>query len=515
MTSDAAGTPETREQTPERVRRAGRAVMIGSALGVAGQLLFYDVGLGINFPIAILLLLGGGWTARRPGIRPSLTDAWLGPGAVVLAAFAALRSDTTLLMLDVLAALALSGAALATFGGREIVRQPLGSIVRTGFAVAGWVGGGAVAALAALAGARRAVPGAQHTREQARPFVPVLRGLLIAAPILVVFVTLFASADPIFARTVEDLVGLDLDLGNVTGRLVLAAAIAWIATGAVAMAASSPPAPVESAGRGRAAWRLGTTEAVTVLVLVNAVFAGFVALQAAYLFGGLDTMQAIGLSYAEYARRGFFELVAVAVLAVGLAVALDRLTRTRSSWLIGAGVTLMTLTGAVLVSSAFRMRLYQEAYGWTELRLYVLATIALLAVVLLAMVTGLLLDRVRWIGHVAIVAGLVIGIGLNVIGPVRFITDQNVARLADPSLVPEHGTAGLDELYLASLGDDAVPALLRALPLLDGKRAEWLGLDLGLRLHRLREPGLEAWQAWNLGREVARDALASADLGTP
>ena len=55
---------------------------------------------------------------------------------------------------------------------------------------------------------------------------------------------------------------------------------------------------------------------MTILVLVNAVFTGFVALQAAYLFGGLDTMQAIGLSYAEYARRGFFELVAVAALAV-------------------------------------------------------------------------------------------------------------------------------------------------------------------------------------------------------
>lgn len=507
-----AGTPETREETPERIRRAGRVVMVGAALGVAGQLLFYDVGLGINFPMAILLLLGGGRAARRPGVRPSLTDAKLGPGAVVFAAFAALRSDATLLMLDVLTALALSGAALATFGGREVVRQPLGSIVRTGLAVAGWVGGGAAAA---LRGARRAVPGPQHTRDQARPIVPVLRGLLIAAPILVVFVTLFASADPIFARTVEDLVGLDLDLGDLTGRLVLAAAIAWIATGAVAMAASSPPSPVESPGRGRGAWRLGTTEAVTVLVLVNAVFAGFVAVQAAYLFGGLDTMQAIGLSYAEYARRGFFELVAVAVLAVGLAVALDRLTRTRTSWLIGAGVTLMTLSGAVLVSSAFRMRLYQEAYGWTELRLYVLATIALLAVVLLAMVAGLLLDRVRWIGHVTVVAALVIGIGLNVIGPVRFITDQNVARLADPSLVPEHGTAGLDELYLASLGNDAVPALLRALPLLNGKRAEFLRLDLGLRLRDLRDPGLEAWQAWNLGREVARDALESADLGTP
>lgn len=512
MTAGAAEAPDTRDATPERIRRAGRVVMNGAALGVAGQLLFYDVGLGINFPIAILLLLGGGWAARHPGSRPSLTDAWLAPGAVVFAAFAALRSDATLLMLDVLTALALSGAALATFGGREIVRQPLGSIVLTGFAVAGWVVGGAVAA---LAGARRAMPRAQPSRDRARTIIRVLRGLLIAVPILVVFVTLFAAADPIFARTVEDLVGLDLDLGDLTGRLVLAAALAWLATGAVALAASNAPASVASPVRWRGAWRLGTTEALTILVLVNAVFAGFVALQAAYLFGGLDTMQAIGLSYAEYARQGFFELVAVAALAVGLAVALDRLPRTRSSWLIGSGVMLMTLTGAVLVSSALRMRLYQEAYGWTEFRLYVLATIALLAVVLLAMIAGLLRDRVRWIGHVTVVAGLVIGIGLNVIGPVRFITDQNVARLADPSLVPETGTAGLDELYLVSLGDDAVPGLLRALPMLDDEREEYLRWELGFRLHRLRDPGLEAWQAWNLGRAVARDALESANIATP
>jgi hypothetical protein len=511
MTADAAGTPDTRDESPERIRRAGRVVVIGAALGVVGQLLFYDTGLGVNFPIAILLLLGGGWSARRPGVRPSLADAWLVPAAIVFAAFAALRSDTTLLMLDVLIALGLSGAALATFGGGEFVRRPLTAIVRTGFAVAGWVGGGSVGA---LTGARRAMPAARRTRDRAWPIVPVLRGLLIAAPIVVVFVTLFASADPIFARTVEDLAGLDLDLGDATGRLVLATAIAWIATGAVAMAASSPPANVEAPARGTSGWRLGVTEAVTVLILVNAVFAGFVALQAAYLFGGLDTMQAIGLSYAEYARRGFFELVAVAVLAVGLAVAIDRLARTRTCWLIGAGVALMTLTGAVLVSSAVRMRLYQEAYGWTELRLYVLATIALLAVVLLAMVAGLLLDRVRWIGHVAIIAGLVIGIGLNLIGPVRFITEQNVARLADSSLVPEHGSAGLDELYLASLGNDAVPGLVRLLPLLDDGRAEYLRLDLGLRLRDLREPGLEAWQAWNLGRETARSALeAAADDG--
>jgi F0F1-type ATP synthase assembly protein I len=512
MTADAGGAPGTRDETPERIRGAGRVVLIGAALGVAGQLLFFDVGLGVNFPIAILLLLAGGWVTRRPGVRPSAADAWLGPAAVAFAGFAAVRADATLVRLDVLTALGLSGAALATFGGREIVRRPLSAVLQAGFTVAGWVGGGAVAA---ALDARRALPPRRRTADRARPFVPVLRGLLIAAPVLVVFVTLFASADPIFARTVEDLVGLDLDLGDVTGRLVLTAAIAWLATGAVAMAASRPPAVIEDVAHASTAWRLGTTEAVTVLVLVNAVFAGFVALQAAYLFGGLDTMQAIGLSYAEYARRGFFELVAVAVLAVGLVIAIDRLARTRPSRLIGSGVALMVLTGAVLVSSAHRMRLYQEAYGWTELRLYVLATIAILAVVLIGMVTGLLVDRVRWIGHVAIIAGLVVGIGLNVIGPVRFITEQNVARLADPSHVPGHGSAGLDELYLASLEDDAVPGLVRALPLLDDERADYLRFDLGLRLRQLREPGLEAWQAWNLGRERAREALESADLTSP
>ena len=497
---------------PDRIRHAGRVVALGVALGFVGQLLFFDVGLGINLAIGIVLLLVGGWAARRPGVMPSLVDAWLAPAAVLFAVFAALRADRTLVTLDLLAALTLSGAAIATFGGREVVSRPLRSVMGAGFTVVGWAGGGAVTA---LQGARRQLPGAERTRDRVRPAVPVVRGLLIAAPILVVFVSLFASADPIFARAVEDLVGIDLELGDATGRVVLAAALGWLATGLLAMSASRAADPTPTSLSTASAWRLGRTEALTVLLLVNAVFAGFVALQAAYLFGGLDTLQAVGLSYAEYARRGFFELVAVTMLAIGLTVALDRLARPRTAWLIAAGIGLMSLTTVVLASSVLRMRLYQEAYGWTELRLYVLAVIVLLAIVLLAMIAGLLLDRVRWIAHVAVIAGLVIGVGLNVIGPVRFVTEQNVARLADPSLVPEHGTAGLDELYLTSLGDDAVPGLLRAIGLLDSDRAAYLRMDLEFRLRELRESGLEAWQAWNLGREVARDALEAAELGSP
>ena len=69
--------------------------------------------------------------------------------------------------------------------------------------------------------------------------------------------------------------------------------------------------------------RLGSIEAATVLWLVVALFAAFVVLQLAYLFGGRDTLSVAGLTYSDYARRGFFELVAVAVLAGTLVVALD------------------------------------------------------------------------------------------------------------------------------------------------------------------------------------------------
>jgi len=121
---------------------------------------------------------------------------------------------------------------------------------------------------------------------------------------------------------------------------------------------------------------------------------------------------------------------------------------------------------------------------------------------------------VRWMGHVLIVTGLVVGLALTLIGPVRFITEQNVARALDPSLVPPNGSSGLDVSYAVSLGDDAIPELVRALPALDEPSARLLSESLSFRLDELEsDPGLNAWQAWNAGREAARDALEAARAG--
>ena len=510
MTTDVTvrtGAAPARAEPMPTIHRAGRVLLAAGALGVIGQILFFGVGLGINFPLAIGLLLAGGWLIRRPTGSIDRRDLWLAPASLALAAFAAVRADPTIVALDVLTAIALAVGALASFGGRTVTPRPFWALASLAPGLIAWVAGGAV-----LVGssARRHLPPASGIARRAAPAAPVLRGLLIAVPIAIVFVALFSAADAVFARLVGDVFGIEIDLGDAGWRLALAAVLAWLAAGAFGIVASEPPdaAPATPS----VGWRIGSTEVVTVLLVVNAIFLIFVGLQAAYLFGGLDTLEASGLSYAEYARRGFAELVVVAFLAGSLIIGADRLARRRSIGVRAGAMGLTVLTGVVVASAALRLMLYQDAYGWTELRLYVLATIAWLAIGSAAVVLTIALDRVRWIGHVLVVAALAVGLVLNVLGPARFITEQNVARLLDPSLVPPNGQTGLDASYVAGLGDDAVPSLIEALPALDNASGSLLSASLNVRLAELRrEPGLNAWQAWNAGREAARAALEAAE----
>jgi hypothetical protein len=305
--------------------------------------------------------------------------------------------------------------------------------------------------------------------------------------------------------------------------------VGWVVTGLLAVAAGclEPGSPFErrpepmpqSLGAAAAdppvTWpdaqlpRLGTTEAATILTAVDVLFAVFVVLQLGYLFGGLDTLAATGLPYAQYARSGFFELVQVAVLAGALLVTVHGLAAVRTTWIVGAGLTLAGLTAVVLASAFLRLRIYQDAYGWTELRFYVLATIAWLAIGIGITVILLARNRMRWLLHGLAISAVAILVAVNVVGPARLIAEQNVARLLNPSLVPADGRTGLDVQYARLLGDDAVPALVTALPGLTGADRADLQQLLDARRRALADGSTAGWPSWNLGRELARQALTS------
>lgn len=495
---------------------ARRLLVVALVLGIAAELLLVDSALGLNVPVLVGLTLAGGWLLRRRDRAPDPLDAWLPVTAIVLAAFVAVRADPFLAVVDSAGAAVFAGASMAAFSGLAVTRRSAAVVI----AMAAW---GVEALVAGTARALRI--GRPAVRDVSARWPSWLggvgRGLMLAIPLVIIFIVLFASADPIFGRGVDDVLGLRLDLGDLPGRMLFILGCAWLAGGLLSIAAGGLP-DVERASLGAAAQSpalararervLGSTEAIVILAAVDLVVLAFVGLQIAYLFGGLDTLAAAGMTYSDYARRGYFELVAAAALAGGLLMGLELAVRGRPRVFVALETILVGLTLVVLASAALRLQLYQDAYGWTELRLYVAASIAAMAASLAVMAGLILRDRMGWLGHAMAVIGVVSLIALNLVAPAAFVAERNLERAIDPSLVPPDGYVGLDWPYLDGLPNDAVPAMVAALPRLSTGDATAVRRILDDRRRELATASeLQGPAAWNVGRERARAALATLD----
>ena len=490
---------------------ARRLLVVSLAIGIAVDVLLDGPAFGINVPIAIVIVVTSAWLVRRRDRAPDPLDAWLPVSALVLAGFAAVRADPVV-ALDVTAALVFAGASVAAFSGLAVTRRSAAIITMIGV----WVIEGVVI------GCGRAVAAARPARDEQAPRVPswaapLGRGLFLGVPLALMFAVLFASADPIFRRGFLDVLGLQIDLGDLPGRVLFIGAATWFAAGLLGIAAVGIPA-MERSSLGAASRTvspplermLGATEALVVLVAIVVVFGLFVLLQLAYLFGGQDTLAAAGMTYSAYARRGYFELVAAAGLAGGLLVVLELLVMQRTKAYVALAVALIGLTGVVLASAAMRLQLYQDAYGWTELRLYVAVSIVAMAASLVALAAFIVTARTHLIGHALAVIGVVSLIGLNVLAPSAFVAARNVDRVIHPELVPPDGDRTLDLSYLNVLADDAVPVLVRALPSLPASDAADMRVILDRRRAELAsDPTLTSPAAWNVGREAAKAALST------
>ena len=270
-----------------------------------------------------------------------------------------------------------------------------------------------------------------------------------------VFGGLLVEADPVFGRLVEQAIDLDLDPLISHGAVIVL--WAWLACGL--LRALCRPAEAPSAAP-RGGGRFGLGEVGTVLAVVDLLFLAFVAVQFRYLFGGAELVRELtGLSYAEYARRGFFELVAVAALSLPLLLLADwsldqrdavRVRRFRQL----AGLMLLLLD-VMLASALFRMRLYTAEYGLTELRFYTTAFMGWLVLVFGWFVATVLRGRRERFGTGALLAGWLLLAGLNLANPDAIIARVNLERaaLGRP----------LDGTYAVGLSADALPVLRRGL----------------------------------------------------
>jgi Domain of unknown function (DUF4153) len=228
--------------------------------------------------------------------------------------------------------------------------------------------------------------------------------------------------------------------------------------------------------------RLGGTEVAIVVGALDALFVAFVAVQARYLFGGSDVVLAHAhLTYAQYARHGFFSLLAATALVVPVVLTACAVVRDRLGLVRALCGVLVALELVVAASALQRMRVYVHEYGLTELRLYATGVILWLAVVLAWAVPTILRGRGRRFAVGAVVAGFVATAALNVVNPDALIARSDLDR-SKP-----------DTAYVLGLGADAVPVLLERLPSIRDR--DLRRRIAGTLLQRYPGDGLLDWNA--------------------
>jgi hypothetical protein len=336
-------------------------------------------------------------------------------------------------------------------------------------------------------------------RRRARRLAPALRGAAIGAALLGVFGSLFLSADAAFARLAEDLLVPSWDLSLMPARVVVFGTVLLLC-GALALAGPSyAVAGLVSGATASPRRRLGRTEWGIALGLLDLLFLAFVLVQLTVLFGGRDhVLQTAGLTYAEYARQGFFQLLAVGALTLGVVTGATRWSRREApadTRVLQALLGLLCLLTLVVLASALRrLTLYESVFGYTRLRLSVHATIMWMAAVFaLVLVAGVRM-RARWLPRTAVMLTAVSLLAFTLIDPDGLVASNNVRRYRE--------TGRIDVAYLSTLSPDAVPALAQ-LP------EPLRSCALAGPAASLSEPS--SWAGYNVGRETARNVLAAAE----
>lgn len=455
--------------------------------------------------VAALLLVGRppgiNWFLVAAAVAAAISVAWRRPaspsalvfGGVSLAfiATAAYTAAEWLLALNLVVAI---GLASLTFAPARTWTEFL-----LGFGAAWWR---APAALTWLLRTRHRL----HGRWAAPGALRFARGIALGGFLLVVFGALFASADRAFAQLADRvLVTPDMTFDLLLARLAVAGAVTLFAASLASFA------PALGVGRGGPSeWvdsikhelgeptrrrRLGRTEWITALSMLDALFALFVIVQVTVLFGGREhVLDTFGLTYAQYARSGFFQLVAVAeltLLVLGFIARYAERPRTRDTLLLRIlGGVLVALTLVVLASALKRLSLYEEVYGFTRLRLVVHAAILWFGVMFGVVAVAGARGSARWVPRAVVVISSLSLLAFSLIRPDAFIAGRNVERFEE--------TGKIDLAYLQRLSADAAPALAR-LP--EPERS--------CALQDLRYELGESESLWslNLARDTAREVL--------
>jgi len=484
---------------------------VALVLGWLWDFLFWEKTPGISFAIFVFLcVISGLFLLYLKNQKPSPKALFLLLPIVIFSILSFIRREPFSLLLSIGISLVLLQILAMTILGKSWLSYGLADYLMSWFRL--WQ---SVIIHPIIAISQVAEP--QSERKIKNPSIQishVVRGIIITLPILVIYTVLLCSADAIFAQKFQSLIDL-LSLEKLPEyilRLIAIFLIAYALAGAFYHAIEKSVSNVLYNENGSPFPKiLGFTESTVVLSGVILLFAAFVIVQFQYFFGGTANIHIDGYTYSEYARRGFGELVAVALLTLLLLLVMSQVSRrenlTQRKAFSILSLTMVALVGIILVSAFERLLLYESVYGFTRLRTYTHIFMIWLGILLTATVLLEIFNHLRFFANATLLVALGFSLTLNLLNVDGYIVQRNVQR--------DEEKYELDAAYLAQLSTDAVPGMVSLF------QSTFLSTDakdsLGASLVCMRqlEPSLQSpvknWQSFELSHWWARKAYQTID----
>lgn len=478
-------------------RERARVLLSGAlVVGVAGDLLLRTHEWRAGFTLWLVLSAAlATWLTEGDARERRLLI-----GGVALASLGlAVRDAEMLMAVDLLSVLCMGALVVWHGSGRRIAELTVVESIRAAvLAPLTLVAGGAGALRPAFGGDEQA-----SARRSSRARAIAI-GAVLALPPLFIVTGLLGSSDEVFAAFLE---GVGTFLAESGLEHVLAIAfLTWIAAGWMRAAAGEAQEirvpQVRTPGVAFLTVSVGLYGLVALLTL-------FIASQLRTLFGGASYLLATaGLTVAEYARSGFFELVVASGVVLGTVVAAD--------WLMAeddvegrmrlrtVGSALVLLVAALLVSAVVRMRLYVEYFGLTLDRFVAMAVLVWVLLLLTTLAATTLRGRSARFAPTMLLATAAWVFGLNLVNPEGVVARANVSRAVT--------AGGFDVPYHATLSADALPVLVSEASRLPAAECEALRTALQAKWReRLvdNDPTDGDWRSADLARMAARRWLAA------
>ncbi|WP_099188414.1 DUF4153 domain-containing protein [Tepidibacter mesophilus] len=284
----------------------------------------------------------------------------------------------------------------------------------------------------------------------------ILIGVVISIPLLVIIITLLASADMMFdyyIRNIKDLyefVVAKINLADIVWDIAMVIFFSMYFFGYMW---SLKYECEEDKIKEYYKW-LNPVTILTILFLLCCIYLLFSIIQSSYLYGGNKHVLPSGFSYSRYARQGFFELLTVALINFSILIFSMKnvkITSDKINKILKIFYTMiLVFTGNMLFSANYKLTIYEQALGFTRLRVYVHIFLFVLSIIL---VYGLIniWKKEFDIFKFSLISIMTIYMIVNCINIDKMIVNMNIQRY--------NKTGKLDKEYIRSLSYDAIDVI--------------------------------------------------------